>query len=727
MKKHGYCRVTAVTPRVAVGDVKANLEEHVRMILRDQFGRTDPVDSCGTESHIMVFPELSLTGYTCEDLFLQHSLQEQASSALRRLAEQSGDWRSTVIVGLPVFLHEDGSIRNCAAVIGAGRVQGIVPKTYLPNYREFYEARWFAGAQAGDPPLIRIGDTEPVPFGADLLFSPQYGGGAVLKFGVEICEDVWAPIPPSSFQALAGASVLFNLSASNESIGKSTYRRDFVKGQSGKLSAAYVYCSSGPTESTKDLVFGGHNLIGEGGVIMAESEKFIRESHTLTADIDVEHLLSERASMPATYARCASRNVRPFRVIEYRPRPLAEKSRALYRHVEAHPFVPKVQAELNKRCAEIFGIQTCGLAKRLERVTRDTYIGVSGGVDSTLALLVACKTYDMLGIDRKHLHGITMPGYGTSVRTRSNSDTLMKNLGISRKTVDIRRLCVQTWRDMGYCPFADIALENGAHTISVKQYIHELAVEDGTAGARREDGFDIRELTVERLEKAIALLPDDAQDLVFENVQARVRTLILMSHGFVLGTGDLSELALGWCTYNGDHISMYNVNCSIPKTLIRFLVEYIANHEVDRRWLNHQEIRDCLLDIVKTPISPELLPARNGEIQQHTENSIGPYELHDFFLYNVMRNGFAPGKILFLARFAEFDKPYGIKEIGDWLKVFYSRFFTQQYKRDCAPDGPKVGSVSLSPRGDWRMPSDAERGAWIEAVDEWLRLNEDTQ
>lgn len=689
-----YCRVTAVSPKVVIGNVVANVEEHVRVIEEDR--KT-------IESDIIVFPELSLTGYTCEDLFMQKSLQDKVLKSLFHLAQLSEMWGSTVIVGLPVFIKEDGTLRNCAAIIGGGEIFGVVPKTYLPNYREFYEARWFAPAKPTDPQKINlIGHT--VNFGTDQLFKPKYGN---CTFGVEICEDVWSPIPPSSFQALAGATVLFNLSASNETIGKSDYRRNFVKGQSGKLVAAYVYCSSGPTESTKDLVFGGHNIIGEGGSLVAESEKFIRETHSLTADIDVERLLTERASMPGTYAECAYRNAKPFRVIGYMTNPLVKKNTKLFRHVEAHPFIPKNEVELNARCAEIFGIQTAGLAKRLERVSKDTYIGVSGGLDSTLALLVACKTYDMLGIDRKHIHGITMPGFGTTGRTKNNADILMDTLGISKKTVDIREMCIQTWKDMEYCPFGDVIVSSSD--------LVDISFRDFMLKNHTQDEFDWSAFNVGNLEYAIQNhLPPNQSDLVFENVQARVRTLVLMSHGFVLGTGDLSELALGWCTYNGDHMSMYNVNCSIPKTLVKFLVKYIAKNEVD------EQVRSCLMDIVDTPISPELLPMKNGEIAQVTEDYIGPYELHDFFLYNFMRCGFSPSKIMFLAEHAIFDKSYTIEEIGKWLKMFYKRFFTQQFKRDCVPDGPKVGSVSLSPRGDWRMPPDADCSDWTKEVDFYL-------
>lgn len=697
-----YCRVTAVSPKVVIGNVIANLNEHIRVIEEDIHS---------VESDVIVFPELSLTGYTCEDLFMQKSLQENAIGALFKLAELSGNWMTTVIVGLPVFLDEDGTLRNCAAVISGGYVKGIVPKTFLPNYREFYEARWFAPAKPSDPKVVKLANYA-VNFGTDQLFLQKKYDQTIWKFGIEICEDVWAPIPPSSFQALNGATILFNLSASNETIGKSDYRRNFVKGQSGKLSAAYVYCSSGPTESTKDLVFGGHNIIGEGGSIIAESEKFIRETHWLTADIDVERLLTERASMPGTFAECAHRNMKPFRVIEYLTYPHLKKNKKLLRHVEAHPFVPKNELELNARCAEIFGIQTAGLAKRLERVSKDTYIGVSGGLDSTLALLVACKTYDMLGIDRKHIHGITMPGFGTTNRTKNNADILMDTLGISKKTIDIRDMCVQTWKDMEYCPFGDVVIEPAPsmgrpYSMTLKDYMLKNP-------PQKDEEIDWSDFTKENLVYGISLLPSNQNDLIFENVQARIRTMVLMSHGFVLGTGDMSELALGWCTYNGDHMSMYNVNCSIPKTLVKFLVKYIANNEVE------EKVKSCLMDIVDTPISPELLPMNNGEIAQVTEDHVGPYELHDFFLYNFMRCGFSPSKIMFLAENAKFERTYTIEEIGKWLKLFYNRFFTQQFKRDCVPNGPKVGSVSLSPRGDWRMPSDADCSDWIKEVNEYL-------
>ena len=724
MKEYGFVRITAVTPKVAIADVDANFQEHLNVIQADNFTQIDGSyiegGEPGAESDVIVFPELSLTGYTCEDLFFQKTLQNKVLDALYKLASMSSHWRSTVIVGCPIYLREDNTLRNCAVIIGGGKIQGIIPKTYLPNYNEFYEARWFAGAQEKDPKEINIGLPEKVPFGTDLLFAPDYC--AQLKFGVEICEDVWSPIPPSSYQALAGATVLFNLSASNEVIGKADYRRNFVKSQSGKLSAAYIYCSSGPTESTKDLVFGGHNIIGESGNIVSEGRKFVRETHSITYDVDVEKLGHERSKMPGTFAECHTRNQKEFHTISYMTNPLVNKNTDLYRSVNAHPFVPKNHHELDDRCGEIFGIQTCGLAKRLEQVSKGVVIGVSGGLDSTLALLVACKTFDMLGEPRSNITGITMPGFGTTTRTLNNAKRLMLNLEVSQKTIDIREACVQMWKDMEHCPFGSVELQSGQ---TVEEYIHELACSDDPDEFENFNQYESHMLTVERLEDALEQLPPKAQDLVFENVQARIRTTLLMSHGFVLGTGDLSEMALGWCTYNGDHMSMYNVNCSIPKTLVKFLVEYIAEHEVDKTWVNRNNTYHCLLDIVKTPISPELLPTQNGEITQVTEDHIGPYELHDFFLAAVVRNGYTPSKILFLAQYAEFDKEYTLEELGKWLKMFYKRFFGQQFKRDCVPDGPKVGTVSLSPRGDWRMPTEAQSTAWLAEVDLFLEIHKE--
>lgn len=674
MKDYGFVRVTAAVPKIAIGNVEANLEEHFRLIREHQ------------HSDIIVFPELSLTGYSCGDLFGQRALIDLAWKTLTsELAPHK--CRATIVVGIPVFHEETGGLYNCAAVINDGRLIGIVPKSYVPNYREFYEGRWFVGANGSEPKTISDSWYE-IPFGTDLLFKHKYGRWI---FGVEICEDVWAPIPPSSYQALAGATILLNLSASNETVGKSQFRREFVKGQTGKLLAAYVYCSAGPTESTSDLVFGGHCMIGENGNILLESDKFIRNAHAITTDVDVDKLRHERAAMPLTFTECARRNKKDFRVIEYVPTGAIWGHKDIKRKVSAHPFVPSDPQTLKDRCEEIFGDQVCGLAKRVEMLpSKDIYIGISGGLDSTIAALVATKAYDLLEIDRKHIHGITMPGFGTTAQTKDNAEALMRHLKISQETIDIR-------------PTALLAFEALAHKPFGKEfaYDHNMWVNLAHFNAFLQEEVE-----------------EGANDLVFENVQARLRTFYLMSRGFVLGTGDLSEIALGWCTYCGDHMSMYNVNCSIPKTLIKFLVEYVANNEGCDLLL-----RDVLLDIAGTIISPELLPTKGGKIAQSTEDKLGPYEVHDFYMYHLIRNGFSPSKILQLAQIAFRDK-YDKDTLVRHIRTFITRFFINQFKRDCVANGPKVGSVSLSPRGDWRMPSDADRTLWLQDVDKWAKGDE---
>lgn len=658
-----FCRVTVATPIVDIGNVKANYERH-KQIIKDN-----------PDSDFIIFPELSLTGYTCEDLFHQKVLQEAVLNSLHEIAESSRSKGTTLLIGAPLMV--EGRLRNCAVVILNGDIIGVVPKTYLPNYREFYECRWFVPGHPNDPKEVVLfpDKSKSCPFGTDLIFVHKTTN-TEYTFGVEVCEDLWAPIPPSTFQALNGATLLFNLSASNEVIGKADYRRRMINSQSAKLCAAYIYCSSGPTESTKDLVFGGHNIVSECGSILFESKRFIRETHTFTCDIDNEKILSERALVPNTFGTCAHLNDKALRKITKSLYSASVKKTGFYRTVDAYPFVPKNKQTLHKRCWEIFNTQTCALAKRLENVSKDIYIGVSGGLDSTLALLVACKTYDMLEIERKHIHGMSMLGFGTSDRTRNNAMALMKGLGVSSKEIDIRDLCISSWNKTGYYPFAE-------HV----------------------QGDNKTPLTLARLLSYLPQVPSDAVDLKFENTQARIRTNLLMNEGFTLGTGDLSEIALGWSTYNGDHMNMYNVNCDIPKTLVKFLVNYIAQNDP----MVDLETKACLEDILNTPISPELMPN-----VQETEKSVGPYELQDFFLYNFVRFGFSPKKILFLAKSSDFVKKYEETEIKKWLKLFLERFFSQQYKRDCMPAGPKVGTISLSPRGDWRMPSEADVALWLE-------------
>jgi NAD+ synthase (glutamine-hydrolysing) len=582
------------------------------------------------------------------------------------------------VVGLPLAV--DDQVFNCAIVLCRGQLLGVVPKSFIPNYKEFYEGRWFAAAATARSRAITLLG-EMVPFGTDRLFTASDVDGLVL--GVEICEDLWVPIPPSSNQALAGATVLINLSASNEVIGKVNYRRQLVLNQSGRCMAAYVYTSCGVWESTTDVVFGGHALIAENGTLLAESQRFSRQPSLTIADVDVDRLRADRCRTnsfgdSALYAG----QIRPFERVPFR---LFDKPRAprtdLRRHVEAHPFVPQGQDQLRERCEDIFHTQVAGLAKRLEQIGKPPVaIGISGGLDSTLALLVACKTFDLLSVPRASIRGFTMPGFGTTTRTRDNARALMLHLGVTAREADVCQLSLDEMRLLGHKPFG-IAL----------------------------DGLTIDDFK-ERLRRRVE---DCREDLVFENVQARMRTSILMNAGFVIGTGDVSELALGWCTYNGDHMSMYNPNCSIPKTLVKFLVDWAARNEFDGA------ARATLLDIVDTLISPELLPAgADGQTVQATEGAIGPYELHDFFLFHFLRYGAPPEKVLFLADKARFSRDYSGTEIARWLRLFIRRFFASQFKRSCLPDGPKVGSISLSPRGDWRMPSDACAALWLRWADE---------
>jgi NAD+ synthase (glutamine-hydrolysing) len=661
MLQHGFVRVAAALPRLKVADCSYNVERMLQLL--------DQAEQQAVQ--ILVFPELALTGYTCGDLFHQPVLQKAAQGALDRLLDESERrFAGVFIAGLPWLVADQ--LYNVAAVCQKGRLLGVVPKSYLPNYKEFYESRWFTPGRTSHAPNIDWHGHRHTPFGSDLLFADEHFPGVVL--GVEICEDLWTPIPPSSFQALAGAKILVNLSASNEVIGKAGYRRQLVVSQSGRCIAGYVYASNGVSESTTDVVFGGHALIAENGALLTESPRFQRDDALVVSDVDVERLQNERQKTNSFNDSLALLQGR-----EYRPIPflLPKSPLRLVRAVDAHPFVPSGQDQLAERCAEIFHAQVAGLAKRLEHLGKPAVsIGVSGGLDSTLALLVTCKTVDVLETPRTQIQAFTMPGFGTTQRTKANALALMQHLGVSARAIDIRLLCLEEMRALGHRPFG-IALEG---------------------------------LTVEIFAAKLLDVPADrCHDLVFENVQARMRTSLLMNSGFVVGTGDLSELALGWCTYNGDHISMYNPNISIPKTLVKFLVRWAALNEFQG------EERKTLLDIVATEISPELLPtAKDGNGTQATESVIGPYELLDFFLFHFLRYGAAPEKILFLADHAKFEEAYQPEEIRRWLKLFLRRFFANQFKRSCLPDGPKVGSISLSPRGDWRMPSDAQASAWLQ-------------
>lgn len=628
------------------------------------------------DADLILLPELGLTGYTCGDLFASDSLLRGALEALETVARHSCNHESIVVVGLPMVVGY--SLMNVAAVIAGGQIRGVVPKTYLPTYREFYEGRHFRGAGTTDPTTILLHGIE-TPLGTDLLF--RWGEATI---AIDLCEDLWMPIPPSSWAAVAGANVLLNLSASNETIGKAAWRRDLIRSQSGRCIAAYAYSSAGGGESTSDLVFGGHCLIGENGTLLGESRRIgdgklplhINES-SITCDIDLQRLAHDRR-VTGSFDDVDLSRQRKYRVVESAP--LSSKERPvrgrLYRYIDGQPFVPGETAEREARCAEIFSIQTAGLVKRLTRIPEAVplAIGVSGGLDSTLALLVALRACESLGREATCIHGVTMPGFGTTAHTRQSADDLIRLTGITPETVDIRALCLDTFRAMRHRPLG-------------------IEIDSST--------------TVESLQKALQQTPDDASDLTFENIQARVRTLLLMTRGFVLGTGDMSEQALGWSTYNADHMSMYNVNTSIPKTLVRFLVRFAADHYFDG------PLRDVLHRVADTPISPELLPPSvDGAIRQNTEGTLGDYELHDFFLYHFVRHGASREKMLYFAQHARFSRDYPRAEVESTLDRFIQRFFTNQFKRNCVPDGPKVGSVSLSPRGDWRMPSDADSDAF---------------
>lgn len=670
MLPHGFFRVASAVPRLRVADCHFNVEQIVALMEQAE----------GRGVQLLVFPELAITGYTCADLFQQATLRQGAVHALLQVANATATLFSGVaIVGVPLLV--DDQLFNCAAVLHRGDVLGVVPKSFLPNYKEFYERRWFApAANVRSREMLLNGVT--VPFGTDQLFHAQNIEGLIL--GVEICEDVWVPIPPSCHQALGGATVLVNLSASNDLIGKAAYRRELVVNQSARCVAAYIYTSCGVDESTTDLVFGGHCLMAENGTLLAESRRFQREASFLIGDLDLDRLCVDRLRMNSYGDQIGEAGFeRDFRRIDFalsKEPALGPQQLALVRPIEAHPFVPRGEAQLRERCEEIFHIQVAALAKRLEHIGKPhVAIGISGGLDSTLALLVTCKTMDLLGLPRAHIRGITMPGFGTTGRTLANAKALMQQLGVTAAQIDIREMCLLEMKALGHRPF----------------------------------GIDLQGLDVEKLTAKLHAVPDEQRsDVTFENIQARMRTSVLMNSGFVIGTGDVSELALGWCTYNADHMSMYNPNVSIPKTLVKFLVNWAADNEFAG------EARRVLLDVVATLVSPELLPAgKDGQIVQSTESVIGPYELHDFFLFHFLRYGSPPEKILFLAAQAQFHQSYSHAELKQWLTVFLRRFFGNQFKRSCLPDGPKVGSISLSPRGDWRMPSDAAARLWLENVE----------
>jgi len=681
-RNFGLVRISAAVPRVSVADPASNTSE----ILNILNGLPD--------SDIVVFPELCISSYTCGQLFHQQALLDTTEFHLQRLATDAPNKHQLIIVGAP--LRSGTALYNCSVVINNGKIIGATPKQFVPNYNEFYESRYFASGDHTTADTVSIGDSQ-IPFGTQLLFT--HGGGhgqPELIVYAEICEAIWMPIPPSSMAAIAGANVLCNLSASPETIGKAGYRRDLVKGQSGRCIAAYAYSSCGPTESTADLVYGGHAMIAQGGHMLSESNRVgdsqptKRDSYTITTDVDIEMLQTERRNTTTFIDGERYLGDRKYSRI---PFDLAAKNNDLIQTVNAMPFVPNNPDTLAARCTEVFGIQTSSLAKRLECLGDNPkmVIGISGGLDSTLALLVATKTCDLMGIPRRNIRGVTMPGFGTTSHTLNNAHDLMQHLDVQVSEIDIRKAALLEFYDLaratGYKPFGKIdLLLNENNKLSVDEFMTLVS----------------------------AVPESERQDLVFENVQARRRTELLMNMGFVLGTGDMSEMWLGWCTYNADHQSMYNVNCSIPKTLVSFLVKYVAAKQFDG------EVRETLLSIANTAISPELLPVNESTQEaQSTEDTVGPYELHDFFMFNLARYGFSPKKVLFLANQAEgWSREYSPAEIKHWLKINITRAFSQQYKRDDVPNGPKVGSLSLSPRGDWRMPSDASAAAWLDSLDD---------
>lgn len=634
--KFGFITVAAAIPSVKVADTEYNIKQ-----IEDFVAQAE-----GRGVEIIVFPELSVTGYSCQDLFLQQLLVEQAEVAVMQLLDFSRKLDIICIVGAPVNIS--GSLYNCAVVIQHGVILGIIPKTYLPNYGEFYEKRWFTSSKDLKPTDIRYaGNSVSITPGPTLFRTSDNA-----LFGVEICEDVWAAEPCSNKLALAGADIIFNLSASDELIGKHIYLMNLLSQQSARTISGYVYSGCGFGESTQDVVYGGNALIYENGTLLSESERFSFKPQMIVNQIDIEKLRVERQKN-TTFVNCRDDSnavIKQTAVVQ-------PKNFSLLREIDALPFVPD-DNDMEHSCNEIFSIQVAGLAKRIMHTAcKHLIVGISGGLDSTLALLVCVKTFDKLGMNRKGIVGVTMPGFGTTDRTYNNALSLMNSLGVTIREISI----------------AD----------SVKVHFNDI-------------GHDI-----------------SVHDVTYENSQARERTQILMDlsnqlKGMVIGTGDLSELALGWATYNGDHMSMYGVNAGIPKTLIKYLVRDVAYNAMD------EKSRNTLLDIIDTPISPELIPAEeDGTIKQKTEDLVGPYELHDFFLYYFLRFGFRPSKIYLLARKAFDATDYEDDTIKHWIKVFFHRFFTQQFKRSCLPDGPKVGSVSLSPRGDWRMPSDASSALWL--------------
>lgn len=636
-KKYGYVRVAASVPELKVANVEFNTKEVIKEI--------KALDKEGVQ--IVTFPELCLTGYTCADLFSQDILITKSKEAIKEVIDSTKLLDIISIIGAPIVC--DNQLFNCGVVINKGEILGVVPKTYIPNYGEFYEKRWFSTSNTLTSKTINLFGKE-VPIGIDLVFRDI--NDSKFTFGIEICEDLWSPKAPSVEAALNGATMIFNLSASNEVIGKAQYRRNLINMQSAKNVCAYIYSSSGVNESSTDLVFSGYAGISENGSMLVENERFNFKTNHIISDVDIQRLMNNRIKDISFMGIGA---INSYRVIDI---DLKDNNNDLKRIYDAYPFVPSNEDKRAERCSEIINIQACGLAKRIKHTgMKKCVIGISGGLDSTLAFLVIIEAYRKLGISFDNLIGVTMPGFGTTGRTYNNALTLMKNYGVTMREVSIKEASLQHFKDIG--------------------------------------------------------LEETDRSVTYENTQARERTQILMDiankeGGLVIGTGDLSELALGWCTYNGDHMSMYAVNTSIPKTLVRYLVKYFADIE------QNEECKKTILDILDTPISPELLPpSKDGKIEQQTESVVGPYILHDFFLYHFMRYGASPDKIKYIAS-KTFDGMYDEETIDKWLKFFIKRFFNQQFKRSCLPDGPKVGTISVSPRGDLRMPSDADSSIWLE-------------
>ncbi len=651
---YGFIKTACATPELKVADCEFNAAQII----------SSANETAKKGAQIIVFPELSITGYTCGDLFFQNALQQNALEQLQKIALKTKTLKALIFVGLP-FARTEG-IYNCAAAVYGGKILAVIPKTFLPNYSEFYERRQFTPFSSKQKTqFVSIGNQENIPFGTDILIQDK--SEKTLCLACELCEDLWVPLPPSTRHILAGATIIANLSAGNEIIGKAEYRRNLVKSHSARSLCAYLYANAGKDESTQDMVFSGHSMISENGTLLAESELF--SNKTVYAQIDVERLANERRHTTSFAASVNNSDLQSeyTRIEIDLTKAAAEtkttsKTEKLERYVDPHPFVPSDKEKRTQRCLEVITLQAQGLAKRLRHINcQSAVIGLSGGLDSTLALLITCRAFDLTGISRKKITAITMPCFGTTNRTYTNACSLAKECGVTLKEIRIEA--------------------------AVRQHMKDIGQNENT------------------------------HDVTYENCQARERTQVLMDYanktnGIVIGTGDLSELALGWCTYNGDHMSMYGVNSSIPKTLVRYLVEWFATDSDDAKNKNFSKV---LKDILDTPVSPELLPPKDGKISQVTEDLVGPYELHDFFLYYVLRFAFAPSKIFFLAQQDGFS--YSKAEILKWLKTFYRRFFSQQFKRSCMPDGAKVGTVNLSPRGDWRMPSDAQASLWLKDLD----------